>query len=277
VAHETPTEDPDSRIPAIIETSANALGAAVGGSLGLIGPEAWMVGGPALGTAVGDVLRRVGLEVYDRVIFRRRRDRVGLTIGVMAHDARELAEAGEELRADDFFAPDPSGRSPADELGEGILLSAADAFQERKLRHLGALLPAAAVRENLSSADALWVARQVDGLTWRQLVALAMLSNPPISELTLRDVRQHEGQQRGASGAFRQEVDELARAGLLGIMNARGELTRAGRTWETVGTIWTADTGTWRLTPEGRLVTDLARLDTVPAPDRDEVIRELLA
>src|ERR1019366_9520486 len=168
--------------------------------------------------ALSEGARRIGLEVYDRLLVRRQQVRVGATLGYLAADAAKLSVAGAVLRGDTFFEADESGRSSADELCEGVLLSAADSFQEKKLRHLGAILPAASVRVDVSAADALWICRLVDRLSWRQLTLIALLLDPPTDLLVLRDIEKDQGRERRASGAFMSEVEELTTFGLLDVL-----------------------------------------------------------
>lgn len=166
------------RIRDIIESSLVVVGAGAGTALG----------GTWAGAALSESARRIGLEVYDRLLVWRQRVRVGATLGYWAADGAALTATGAVPRRDGFFEADTNGRSAADELAEGVLLSAADSFQEKKLRHLGAILPAASVRDDVSAADALWICRLVDRLSWRQLTVIALLLDPPTDELRSRDI-----------------------------------------------------------------------------------------
>ena len=267
MADEEGNEVDDDRVRDIIESSLVVLGAGAGTA----------VGGPWAGAALSEAARRVGLEVYDRLLVWRQRMRVGATLGYMAADAEELANQGALRRGDGFFNQDETGRSAADELCEAVLLSAADSFQEKKLRHLGAILPAASVRVDVAAADALWICRVVDRLSWRQLTLIALLLNPPTDQLVLRDVQKDEGRERRASGAFMSEVEELTVYGLLDVLDANGEPQATGQTWGTISGIWGAGTARWTLSREGRLLSELSRLDDVAPPDLARVTEELLS
>ena len=185
-------------------------------------------------------LKRVGMEVYDRLIVTRQQERVGATLAVITSDVRNLDADGASWREDGFFDADDGRRSDADERSEGVLLHAADAYQEMKLRHLGAVMPALAVRPDVSPADGHWIADLASRLTWRQLVVLAIFIDPPEKELSLRDIDQDTTGSRIPAGTLADEVEELGDLGLLGTTNSDGEIVRSGRT------IGTMDGGIWK-------------------------------
>lgn len=167
-------------------------------------------------------------------------------------------------------------RSDAEEILEGLLLHAANAYQERKLRHLGAILPSLAVRPEISPADGHWLTLLTDRLTWRQLVVLSVFHDPPTDRFSARDIDRDEGAARGPAGSIRDEIEELGTFGLLGVTNSNGDIVHASGTMGTMATIWGAPVGSWKLTAQGRLLAEVARLDTVPTADQGWVRAELL-
>jgi hypothetical protein len=102
-----------------------------------VGGPAGSIGGAVAGVAITKTIRRVGVEVYDRLLIPRQQERVGTVLAVALDDAQAHAEGGQEIRDDGFFDSVEGRRSDAEELLEGVLLQAANAYQERKLRHLG--------------------------------------------------------------------------------------------------------------------------------------------
>jgi hypothetical protein len=269
--------DPDSvRVREAIKGSGDLLGAVGGGAVGLIGGPPGALGGAAAGVLLTRALTRVGLEVYDRLLVRRQQERVGAALAVMSDDASQLAEAGTPWRSDGFFDQPSSGRSEAEELVEGVLLHAADAYQEAKLRHLAAIVPALAVRPDVSAADGMWITELASRLTWRQLIVLAIFAALPDEEPTLDDFDRDPGRHEPLPGMFAEEIEELAAIGLLGTVNADGVMI--DRTVGGVeGGVWQIDMAAWRLTVPGRLVAELARLDDVPADELEPVLRQLRA
>ena len=139
------TSDGD-RLRQVVLVGMEIVGAAAGGGVGLIGGPAGAMGGAAAGVTLTRVLNRIGLEVYDRLLVHRQQARVGAALVFAAKDANELSVAGAAIRADGFFDKDGEKRSDAEELMEGVLLHTADAYQELKLRHLAAIVPALAAR-----------------------------------------------------------------------------------------------------------------------------------
>jgi len=260
----------------MISSSSDLLGAVGGGAIGLIGGPVGAMGGAAAGVMITKTMRRVSLEVYDRLVVRRQQERVAVAIAIATADAAANANAGRELRSDGFFDSTEGLRSDAEEILEGLLLHAANAYQERKLRHLGAILPWLAVRPEISPADGHWLTLLADRLTWRQLVVLSVFHDPPTERFSARDVAREEGATSGPNGSIRDEVEELGTFGQLGVTNSSSEIVRASGTMGTMATIWGAPVSSWKLTAQGRLRVEVARLDTVPSADQGALLNELL-
>ena len=102
-----------------------------------------VVAGPLLGTsagvAMGQALPRVGTEFYDRILAPRQLARAGGALSVAVARIGERLDAGDELRTDGFFDTGFDGRADADEVLEGTLMTAANAWEERKVAPLGRL------------------------------------------------------------------------------------------------------------------------------------------
>jgi len=271
-----PSNGANARLREAIETSGGLLGAVGGGAVGLIGGPPGALGGAAAGVLLTRALTGVGLEVYDRLLVRRQQERVGVALAVMSNDASQLAEAESLWRTDGFFDEPPTGRSQAEELVEGVLLHAADAYQESKLRHLGAIVPALAARPDVSAADGMWITELASRLTWRQLVVLAIFAELPDVEPTLDDFDREVAGREPLPGMFAEEVEDLAATGLLGTLNADG-VTIDRTVGGVEGGVWQIDMSAWRLTGSGRLLADLTRLDDMPAAEREPVLRQLRA
>jgi hypothetical protein len=141
------------RLRAVIENGSELTGATAGALVGLIGGPPGAAAGAAAGFAIEKALRRIGLEVYDRLVVRRQQVRVGAALGVMEKDAAKAAAMGRAPRTDRFFdEPGDGRRSHGEEILEGTLRAAADAYEERKLRHIAAIFPSVAVREDVSAS-----------------------------------------------------------------------------------------------------------------------------
>lgn len=264
-------EATEQRYRDAIERSCEVFGAAAGGAIGLIGGPIGSIGGAAAGAALTRTLQRVGLEVYERVMVRRQRERVGLVLGFSDAEARRHQEEGDQVRADGFFDADAGQRSAAEELTEAVLLQAANAYEERKLRHLGAIVPSLATRPDVSLADGHWLTRLAERLSWRQFKILSLFMEPPGDAFSSQAASRAEGPTPGLS----EEVEELSSLGLLGIAAADGRFVGPGVTLAGVATIWMTPQAEWGLTDRGRLLAEVLRLDQVPDPERQEVLAQL--
>ncbi|HEV2974518.1 MAG TPA: hypothetical protein VGX69_05920 [Solirubrobacteraceae bacterium] len=268
----------DDRLRQVVLVGMEIVGAAGGGGVGLIGGPAGAIGGAAAGVAMTRVLHRIGLEVYDRLLVHRQQARVGAALVYAAKDAGELSAAGAAIRNDGFFDEDVEKRSDAEELMEGVLLHAADAYQELKLRHLAAIVPALAARPDVPAADGHWITDLAGRLTWRQLIVLAIFRDPPEQVLMHRDIDQDVQGRQPLPGVLADEVEELATLGLIGTTSSDGETVRVDRTMGGLeGGVWQTGMATWRLTVVGQLLADLTRLDDVPKAQRERVLDDLLS
>jgi hypothetical protein len=275
--NESPATEDDARLRVAIESGSELLGAVGGGAVGLLGGPAGAMLGAASGVALTRVLRRVGVEVYERVIVAPQQRRVGAALGIAVSDTQKLDAEGASWREDGFFEADDGRRSDAEELMEGVLLHAADAYQEMKLRHLAAIVPAIAARSDVAAADGHWITDLASRLTWRQLVVLAIFSAPPEETLVIHGIDQDVGGRTLPPGTLSDEVRDLGAQGLLGIKNEDGEVVRAGDTFEGVGDgIWHVGMERWSLTSTGQLLSELTRLDDVPEAERQPVLQQLL-
>jgi hypothetical protein len=65
-------------------------------------------------------------------LVRRQQERVGAVLGIALADADTRRTNGEAIRSDEFFEQRDGLRSDAEEILEGVLLQAANAYQEHK-------------------------------------------------------------------------------------------------------------------------------------------------
>lgn len=261
----------------IIETTGEATGAAVGGLVGLVGGPPGAVGGAIAGVAITRVLARVGSEVHERLIVRRQRERLGAGLAVMQGDADVALAAGAAPRDDGFFdAPGDGRRADAEEVLEGALRAVADANEERKVRYIAGIFPSVAVRDDISAADAHWLVKAAEQLSWRQMLVLAIVADAPAERFKAQKL---ESEDRGlpcASATLAEEVEDLARLGLVGQVNSTGAILRAGMTWGSLGSYWAVPMVSWRPTAAGALLVETARLGEIDCAEQDAVVGQLL-
>jgi hypothetical protein len=272
-----PSTEAAARLRDAIRGGGELAGAAIGGAVGLVGGPPGAIGGAMAGVVITKALTRVGLEVHDRLLVYRQQERVGATLGVIEHDVIDELTRGNRPRDDGLFDVLGDGRrSDAEEVLEGILRAAADANQERKLRHLGAIFPSVAIRDDISASDAHWLARTAEQLSWRQMIVLSVVADPPVDAFRSQALQREDRGRSCASPTLAEEVEDLGRLGLLGQMNTDGEVVRAGMTIASIGHFWAVPMRDWRLTDAGALVVDVARLSEVGAEERLPVLALLL-
>jgi len=147
-----------------------------GGAVGLIGGPAGAMGGAAAGVMLTKVMRRVGLEVYERLIVRRQQERVGAVLAIAWPMLRPTQRQGGNPGLTDSSTPLPDYDQMLRRSFEGVLLHAAKCVPGAEASPSGSELPALAIRPEISAADGHWMTLLADRLTWRQLVVLSLFA-----------------------------------------------------------------------------------------------------
>lgn len=176
----------EDNITELISAGADITGGAVGGVIGflLAGPIGAAVGG-ASGPAVTSVLKRIGLEIKERLISPREEKRIGAIIAYTVEKIKLRLERGAKLRADSFFNLSPAQRSDADEIYEATILAAQREYQENKLKYYGNLVANISFDSACDKAQANHLIRITQELSWRQICILSMAGR--VSTFNLRD------------------------------------------------------------------------------------------
>lgn len=162
------------RVLGLIKHGSGIAGAATGSVLG------FLAGGPigaALAGAVGAAVETVTTEIVNRTLSRREEMRVGGTASYAIEFIHARLEQGEQPREDKFFVQESSGRSPAEEIFEGVLLKAKGDHEERKARFYGALFANVAFDAGCSESEANYLLHVMDGLTFLQLSIVSLFSD----------------------------------------------------------------------------------------------------
>jgi hypothetical protein len=271
-------EDEEGRRTAeLIEGGSEAIGALAGAGIGTVGGPVGMALGAVGGVAVTRAVKRVGAEVHERVIAPRQRARAGLALGVAVERMRERTESGEERRDDGFFDPRADGERPeAEELLEGVLLHAMNAYQERKVPYMGAFFASIAHRSDISPAYAHALLQIAEQLTYRQMVALAFFAeNAGSEELMDLDVRREEEGKWEFSDWLGRDVRELGDdMALLGVVQEDGSVIWAAGTWGGPD-IGRHDLAKVAPTALGRDFYELMELGRIPAEEKRDILRLL--
>jgi hypothetical protein len=160
----------------IFALGAEITGGVVGAGIGTVvaGPP-----GAVVGAVTGPVVTRIAKQVVSfaaRQLSRHEKRRLGAVARyTYAYLEREIA-AGRAIREDGFFEEAPDGRIPIDEAAEGVFRVARDENEERKLPYLGRLLAEIALNPMIDRSTAATMTREVQELTYRQLMLLALFS-----------------------------------------------------------------------------------------------------
>ena len=246
----------------LIESGSEIAGAATGAAVGLVAGPLGVIGGAALGAALGRVLKHVGAEIRQRVLGPREEIRVGAAAAFAGAAIAIALETGRQPRDDGFFETREGGDRPAaEEILEGVLQKARDAYEERKLRLLGLLYANVAFHPEISPQHANHLIALAGQLTYRQLVALAIAHQQAQTGPILRD------------RPFRGDHAALVRLGLDGNalvtelygLDQNGLLSDAnGEAWISVADV---NPGAMRPQPSGSVLAQIMGLDTIPRDD----------
>ena len=173
----------------LVSLSSNVGGSVTGAFLGFLvgGPPGALVGA-ALGPIAGEAIKKVGNEIANRLLSQREKFRVGVAIDYTAQKFDENLKAKMLIRDDDFFKSNGE-RSTADEIIEGVLLTAQREYQEKKLRFHGNLLANIVFHPEIDKAQANMLIRLSERLSYRQLCFLAIFGHKEKYNLRKEDYR----------------------------------------------------------------------------------------
>lgn len=251
----------------LIEGGGELAGAASGAAIGLLGGPGGAIGGAVAGVAIARVLKRVGADLRQRLLGPREEVRVGAAAAFAGATIKEFLDEGHTPRDDGFFEARGDERPAAEEVLEGVLLKARDAYEEKKVRLLGTLYAQVGFHPEISPAHANHLIELASRLTYRQLVVVAVV--------------QDETNRAGLRAAdYRGDTEAIGRLGLEGgaLLTEIYDLYQQGLVHgEEAAWISVADVnpGKMRLQGSGAVLAKLMSLETIPAADREHVIQLL--
>ncbi|MBJ7353764.1 MAG: hypothetical protein JHC98_02980 [Thermoleophilaceae bacterium] len=255
----------------MVGAGAEAFGAITGGTVGTVGGPVGIVLGGVAGVAAARMFKFLGGEISKRKLSPAEEIRIGGAAAVAAIEIGSRQDEGEKLRNDGFFDPANGSRSDSDEVLEGILLQAAQSYEEKKVPYLGHLYAGIAFDSSISPAYAHVMIRMFDRLTYRELAILQYFSD------------KSGATDRVALGVGIEEGDFTPSIVLLGEGNRLGEERLLGNR-HADGTVYAlVDTnaggikgelfGTITPTQIGEDFIRLTKLSEIPASDLDDVAR----
>jgi hypothetical protein len=258
------------RLRSFIEGGGQVVGQLAGAAFGILaGPLV----GAGTGAMLGEALSRVGVELYARFLAPRQGARAAGALAVAVVKVEERLEAGDEPRRDGFFDRGPDGRADADEVLEGTLLTAANAYEERKVPLIGRLWANLVFDETVSARHANYLLRLADRLTYGQLVALAFFHDAQSGDYEHALIGL-QGSGPLPSPALLAELDDLSAARLLGLRQTDGSVIAPTEAWSPSN--WSkAKLAQAALMPVGDRLWRLMELHQLPSADVDAVLTDL--
>jgi hypothetical protein len=226
---------------------------------------------------VARVLLRVGSDIERWLLAPRQEKRIGEAAKAAFDEIEVRLGADEEVR-EDFRDPDDD--SPAVELLEGVLRTAADEWEQRKVPYIGRIYAGLAFDASISPAECAYLIKVAERLTYQQVVLLAFWEaaqdsgKPYEQEVVMLAVRRAEGGARPAPTTIA-EMDDLGSAGLLGVATERDGIVRPGATFGSSGGFTGVDLNTVRATEIGQRLHRLMGLERVADSDLDAVMSSL--
>lgn len=257
----------------LMNRGAELTAGVVGGFVGSVGGPAGVIGGTVAGVATGRAFQRIGAEVQQRLFAPRQHMRAGAAFAFAAEAVSARVMMGDLPRSDGFFGATAAGRSPAEELLEGTLAAASDAYEERKVRFLGWLYASLVFDVDVSRAYANLMIRQADQLRFRQLCFMAIVWEHDYATLVDMAVADGVLPRLQFSDDLALDVDELERLGLVGRGEPGATHKRGGATFVDAGSLAISDL---TLTGAGKRLCDLMNLHKIAAEDRVAVLQELI-
>ena len=185
------------------EIAGGAFASLAGTATGLVvaGPEGALVGGAA-GSSITMALRWLGQEMSSRLLGPREEQRLGYVFTLAAAEIAKRINAGEQVRQDEFFNDNPSGRSEGEEVWESILMKSQREPEEKKLPYTAHLLASLAFDPGIGSHMAHQVTKTAEQLTYRQLCILKLI-------MVKEQYALRENDYRKAGGTFPAELYQL--------------------------------------------------------------------
>lgn len=162
-----------------VRRMTSVLGAGFGATVGT------QMGDPVSGAMAGEALAQLGEDFIERVLSPRQEERVATVLSLATDLISEGLAEGATLRDDGFF---DEPHTDASEIFEGILLTARDEHEAKKLPYVARMMSAIAFDENLTVPTANFLVVETDRLTWLQMSLLAIVSRPeefPLPEVEI--------------------------------------------------------------------------------------------
>ena len=232
-----------------------------------------VTGGVTLGAA-GAVVGKVVGDVGERFLSKKEKNRIANAEDSAKSLIKTRLDSGEQLRNDDFFQTD---QNLAEEVFEGVLLTAKNTWEEKKVPYLGYFFANIAFDETCKQYEANQLLRLAESLSYPQMVLLSLfdrndnkfnLSLHPLISMN-SSLQQNIG---GDSEALVITICELCNSfNLVKIDHQGGRIRQAG-TNELLTDIIPAQA---KLSKNGKRLHDLLALSKIPDQDLEHIAQYL--
>jgi hypothetical protein len=255
----------------VIQRGTDLAGPAAGAAMGFVagGP-----GGAALGAAAGVLLTDLGqvaANLSRRFAGQSEEERIGAAGAYAVESIASRILAGDQLRADAPWRERAGrGRTPAEEVFDGVLRAAADAWEQRKVKHLGLFFASLAFRPDISPMYGNTLLRMAESMGYRQFQLMAFFrrnsGDPRLGQID----RERGVRDRRLADGLSYELDGLGDYGVLGVSDGLATVRVAAIT-AGGSSLTQHDYHSMALTSQGRDLHDLLRLETIEDSELDEL------
>jgi hypothetical protein len=253
----------------LIDGGAELAGAVTGAAIGLIGGPGGVVAGASAGVLLTRALKRVGADLQVRLLGPRQRVRIGAAFACAAEEIQRRLDQG--ASPSPVWTQEGDGHRPeAEEVLEGVMLAAAEAWEERKVRHLGLLYAELAFRP-FRPEYAHYLVTIARRLTWRQMVCLSILLREDHGKFRLFEYAEIV---TVLENGLEAELDELGQSGIIGILQTDHTVARPSSTLGG-GRMWGTPIDRVVLTTLGQVLTKAMMLQTVPEAEQQAMLESL--
>jgi hypothetical protein len=267
-------DEESGRLERAINGGTDLASKFMGAGMGLLGPEAALLG-PGVEWISGQLLSKVGTTVV-RMVGQGAAERAGAALLVIRSDAEEHARNGETPRSDGFAESRDGHRPDSEELLEGVLLHAAESYEQRKVVPLAHLYDGLAFDSRVSADEGHFLVKLADRLTYRQLVGLSVLQSAQYFDTLVSASYRRDQGEVSPSDAIALEIDDLADQGVIGVQVAGGdEIARPGELWGSSGRASAKPFQDLKLTSVGLVMHRLMRLSSLSAEDQAAFLNDL--
>lgn len=169
--------DNDKVICEIVETGSDITGAVGGALIGTIiaGPLGGIIGG-ASGPLITKAFKAVGSTVKNKLLADREETRIGAAYYFAMEQFQYRINAGHKI-VSNISSEELYGRNASEEVLEGIIISAQQSYEEKKIKFIGKLFANIFFNSQSDLALSNFMIKLADELSYRQFCIINILRN----------------------------------------------------------------------------------------------------